>query len=134
MAEFLIYPMLDYTTTSPKSPLAGEFIWTAGSNRFAWEVFKGGKNLSQKELGYFSPSHAKNLSSLPRTLIMVGEFDLFADEDIEYARRLLASGARTQLFVLPAFLHAYEHIMPQSPLSAEFIHIRDEAIRQILNQ
>ncbi|BCX78971.1 alpha/beta hydrolase [Campylobacter sp. 19-13652] len=133
LAQILIYPMLDYTTAAPKSPLAGEFIWTAGSNRFAWEVLKGGKNLSQKELGYFSPSYASDLHGLPRALIMVGGLDLFADEDIEYARRLLASGVQTQLFVLPNFLHAYEHIMPNSPLSAEFIRTRDKAIDKILN-
>ena len=38
---------------------------------------------------YAAPARAKDLSGLPPTYLCVGELDLFLNENIDYARRLL---------------------------------------------
>lgn len=39
---------------------------------------------------------------------MVGMLDLFLDENIDYARRLIAHGNRVELHVLPGAYHGFE--------------------------
>lgn len=48
------------------------------------------------------------LSGLPPAYIMVGMLDLFLDENIDYARRLIAHGNRVELHVLPGAYHGFE--------------------------
>ncbi len=55
-----------------------------------------------------APSRAKDLSGLPPTYIMVGGLDAFADEDIEYAKRLNHAGVAVELHVYPGAPHAFE--------------------------
>lgn len=58
---------------------------------------KGSKNARRGRLDTFIPPLAGDLSGLPRTYILTGALDLFVDENIEYASRLLRSGANVDL-------------------------------------
>ena len=49
---------------------------------------------------YAAAARAEDLSGLPPAYVAVGELDLFLDEDIEYAQRLLQAGVPTELHVL----------------------------------
>jgi acetyl esterase/lipase len=48
------------------------------------------------------PARATKLAALPRTFIGVGAVDLFVDEDVEYARRLINAGVKAFLYALVA--------------------------------
>ena len=41
---------------------------------------------------YAAPARATDLGNLPRTYIATGALDLFVDEDIDYATRLIRAG------------------------------------------
>lgn len=56
---------------------------------------------------YASAAHAESLAGLPPTFINVGALDLFLEEDLEYARRLLREGIATELHVYPSAFHAF---------------------------
>lgn len=54
---------------------------------------------------YAAPGRATDLVGLPAAYIWVGALDLFVDESIEYARRLLRAGVPTELRVYPGVMH-----------------------------
>jgi acetyl esterase/lipase len=66
------------------------------------------------------PARVQNLAGLPATFIGVGSLDLFVDEDVEYARRLIEAGVPTQLLVIPAAFHGFDGIAPESTAASQF--------------
>ena len=110
-AQFLTYPMLDHRTGSEdcrhRNRHTGEFIWTRASNRFGWECLRGNYPANDARKGWFSPSLADDLAGLPPTWIGTGSLDLFFDEDLDYARRLVDAGVPVELHSYPGAIHAF---------------------------
>lgn len=108
--QLLIYPMLDDRTATviDPAPYAGEFIWTPSDNRFGWTSLlvsdPGGPDTSP----YAAPARVESVDGLPPTYISVGALDLFADENIAYAQRLVRAGVPTELHVYPGGYHAFD--------------------------
>ena len=47
----------------------------------------------------------------------LGELDIFRDEDVRYAQRLMAAGVSTELHVHPCAPHAFEALVPLARIS-----------------
>ena len=125
--QVLIYPMLDYRTGGSedtyKAVATGEFIWPHETNVFAWDKFRGKKkvaDMNSKELSYYSPNFAKNFKNLPPAIIYVGDMDLFVNEDIDYANKLIKNGISTELHVVPGLTHAFDLANPKGDLTKDF--------------
>ena len=56
---------------------------------------------------YAAAARAEKLEGLPATFIGVGTLDLFLEEDLEYARRLIRAGVPTELHVYPGAFHGF---------------------------
>ena len=124
-----IYPMIDDRNETPSSHEITDIgIWDRDGNLEAWDWYLGGKPADQ----YAAPARAEDLSGLPRTFIDVGELDLFRDEDITFAARLLQAGVPTELHVYPGAYHASEIFAPGSALSETIWSRRVEALRRAL--
>ena len=54
----------------------------------------------------------------PPTYIATGALDLFLDEDLDYARRLIDAGVHCELHVYPGAIHAFE-MVPDTVLQAQ---------------
>jgi acetyl esterase/lipase len=110
--QLLIYPALDDRTTAgcEPHPFAGHYVWRFEDNRFAWEAWLGHAIGRQQVSPYAVPGRADNLSGLPPALICVGALDLFVEEDIEYARRLIRAGVPTELHVYPGAYHGFNFV------------------------
>lgn len=110
--QFLIFPMLDHRTGGPDCPYAnpttGEFVWTRESNRFGWGALRGAYQADDHRKGWFSPSLAENLAGLPPTWIGTGSLDLFLDENLDYARRLVSAGVPVELHSYAGAPHAFQ--------------------------
>lgn len=108
--QHLIYPMLDdRTVTHPDPhPYVGEFIWTPHNNHFGWAAILGVEPGSDGVSPYAAPARAEDLSGLPPTFISTGALDLFLEEDLEYARRLMRAGVPTELHVYPGGPHGFD--------------------------
>lgn len=121
--QLLTYPMLDHRTGSDSCPYAnpttGEFIWTRASNRFGWRALQGDYRIDDARRGWFSPSLAEDLSNLPPAYIATGSLDLFFDENLDYARRLVAAGVPVDLHSYAGAIHAFNAI-PDAALSQQF--------------
>lgn len=137
--QVLIYPMLDCRTGGPEdiynNEYAGEFVWSKENNVSGWGDLIAGqeKELTDEEKIYFSPALAtvKQLKGLPETFMIVGSIDLFCDEDIDYAGKLMQAGVKTELHVEPGVPHAYEYL-EGTPQTARFYELRDSATARML--
>jgi acetyl esterase/lipase len=110
--QHLIYPMLDDRTCVAKNPhpFAGEFLWTAHNNAFGWSALLGAALGSANVSPYAAAARADDLSGLPPTFISTGALDLFLEEDMEYARRLMRQGVPVELHVYPGAYHAFDFL------------------------
>ncbi|MBR1856083.1 MAG: alpha/beta hydrolase fold domain-containing protein [Oribacterium sp.] len=137
--QVLIYPMLDCRTGGRddiyRNEYAGEFVWTKENNVFGWgKLLEGQENkLSDDEKIYFSPALAdvEQLKGLPETFMIVGSLDLFCNEDMDYARKLMQAGVFTELYVEPGVPHAYEYL-EWTPQASRFLELRNHASIRML--
>ena len=108
--QHLIYPMLDDRTGTRDDPHphCGEFVWTRESNLFGWGALLGAQPGGDGVSAYAAPARADGLQGLPPAFISTGSLDLFLEEDIEYARRLLRAGVPTELHVWPGAYHGFD--------------------------
>ncbi len=121
--QFLIYPMLDHRTATAADPYlnrhAGEFAWTHGANCFGWDGMLGSLDPAGPIPATCSPSRAASLAGLPPAFIGVGALDLFVDEDVDYAARLIRDGVPTELHVYPGAFHAFD-VVAGAPVAIQF--------------
>ena len=121
--QLLTYPMLDHRTGGDacpyRNPVTGEFIWTRASNQFGWRALQGDYAIDDARRGWFSPSLAEDLSDLPPVYIATGSLDLFFDENLDYARRLVSAGVPVDLHSYAGAIHAFNAI-PDAALSQRF--------------
>jgi triacylglycerol lipase len=131
--QHLIYPMLDdRTCRQTANPFAGEFVWSPESNQFGWSSMLGGQTGGPDVPAYAAPARADDLSGLPSTFIAVGALDLFAEEDMEYARRLMRAGVPTELHVYPGAYHGFE-LAAQAQVTKAAHHNSMAALRRALS-
>ena len=118
----LIFPMLDDRTTirADLSPMYGEFVWTREKNRFGWKSLLGADPGSHDVSPYAAAARAEDLSGLPPTFISTGALDLFTEENLDYARRLMAAGVPVELHVYPGAPHGFMWV-PQARVSKQYL-------------
>lgn len=111
--QLLIYPMLDDRTVinSADHNYVGEFIWTKESNLFGWTSLLGQEPGGPDVSPYAAAARATDLAGLPATYLTVGSLDLFLEEDLEYARRLIRGGVPTELHVYPGGFHGFNLVL-----------------------
>ena len=130
--QLLIYPMLDDRTGSSRPAPAhiGNFLWTASANRFGWSSLLGVPAGSSSVKASAVPSRAANVAGLPPAWIGVGSIDLFVEEDMEYARRLVHAGVATELMVAPGAFHGFDLLVPNAEVSKRFTSSWRSALRK----
>jgi acetyl esterase/lipase len=127
--QLLAYPMLDdRQTTDSSRRVTDHEVWDRASNEIAWRAYLGEAYGGDDVSPYAAPARAEDLTGLPPTTILVGGLDLFLDEDVEYARRLIDAGVRTELHVYPAAHHAFDRQAPRAAVSIRFANEREAAL------
>ena len=130
--QHLTYPMIDdRTCVGEPHAHAGEFVWTPHNNRFGWTALLGQEPGGDGVSPYAAAARATNLAGLPPTFIMTGALDLFVDEDIDYARRLIAAGVPTELHVHPGAFHGFD-LLPGPGVADRAQAMRIDALRRAL--
>ena len=124
-----IYPMVDdRNETASSHEITDIGIWDRAGNIEAWAWYLGGKEADQ----YAAPARAEDLTGLPPAFIDVGTVDMFRDEDIAFAQRLMAAGVPTELHVHPGSYHAAETFAADAALSRRTWALRTDALRRAL--
>jgi len=130
--QLLIYPALDDRTGSshPAPPAVGHFMWTPSANRFAWSSLLVVPAGSSQVPAAAVPARVASVAGLPPAWIGVGSIDLFAEEDMEYARRLVHAGVATELLVAPGAFHGFDLLVPDAEVSKQFSASWKSALRK----
>lgn len=129
----LVYPMIDDTGTTPSShAITDRRLWNREANTAAWAAYlgesAGGPNVAEEA----APARALDLTGFPPTWLAVGDLDLFLDEDIAFAQRLMSAGVPTELHVYPGAIHGFYTRLPDSPLAQRFCADMDAAVRRLV--
>jgi acetyl esterase/lipase len=128
--QLLIYPMLDDTNSTPSSYLVTDpEVWNRTSNEIGWRGYLGKTYGTDDVSPYAAPTRMADLSGLAPATVLTGELDLFVDEDVEYAQRLMQAGVPTELHVYRGAHHGFDRMVPQAAVSQRFIADRDAALR-----
>ena len=130
--QLLIYPVLDDRTGSTRAtpPAIGHFMWTASANRLAWSSLLGVPAGSSKVPVAAVPARVASVAGLPPAWIGVGSIDLFVEEDMEYAHRLIHAGVATELLVMPGAFHGFDLLVPDAKASKQFSASWKTALRK----
>ncbi|OBK26419.1 alpha/beta hydrolase [Mycobacterium asiaticum] len=124
--QLLAYPMLDDRSSS--TPVNPNYrLWDQTANEFGWEAYLGGADPQVAV-----PARRADLSGLPPAWIGVGTHDLFHDEDVEYARRLVEAGVPCQLDLIPGAFHGFDLVAPKAGVSHEFFTLQCDVLRPVL--
>lgn len=116
--QILIYPMLDDRNTTPDPELTPFATWTYDDNATGWGALLGDAVGGPEGSPYGAAARLEDFSGLPPAYIEVGELDIFRDEDLAYAQRLVAAGISTELHLHPEVPHAFEVLVPGAAISA----------------
>lgn len=131
--QMLLCPMIDDSNTTVAShQYAGLGTWTREANLAGWSSLLGDAAGTDAASPYAAPSRAKDLSGLPNALIEVGSAELFRDEDVEYARRIWATGGQAELHVWGGGCHGFDMYAPDSELTQAALATRTSWLRRVM--
>jgi acetyl esterase/lipase len=133
--QLLIYPMLDDRTIAPATETVPDtLVWTRENNRMGWSAYLGQTPGGAEVSPYAAAARATDLHGLPPAYIAVGDLDLFVDENITYAQRLLAADVPTELHVYPGAFHGFNGFAASAEISRRFNADRDQALKRMLHR
>ena len=116
--QVLSYPMLD-DRLQTESGRAGAPLWGPDTNQYGWRAYLGAYQSSDDDVpAYAVPARARDLTGLPPAFVTVGNLDGLLDEDLDYARRLIAAGVPTDVHVFADGPHAFDSMLPNTAIAA----------------
>lgn len=115
--QVLSYPMLDDRLLT-ESGRAGAPLWGPATNQYGWHAYLGAYRSKDEVPGYAVPARARDLTGLPPAFVSVGNLDGLLDEDLDYARRLIAAGVPTDVHVFADGPHAFDSMLPNTAIAA----------------
>jgi acetyl esterase/lipase len=129
--QLLIYPMLDDRNITPSShEVFGVGMWEREANISGWTALLG-DSAGGADVEYFAaPARARILRDLPPAFIDVGALDIYRDECIDYASRLLRDGVNTELHVYAGAFHGWDAFAPGATISKAAVSARHAALRK----
>ena len=119
--QVLVYPMLD-DRTSGRGPTGTSeaLLWTARSNRFAWNAYCGDAPRPTATGEHPAPGRTADVRGVAPAWIGVGDIDLFHDEDQAYAQRLRSAGVACEVHVARGLFHGADAVFPERPTARAF--------------
>lgn len=119
--QLLIYPMINDKNTDYKNKFKPDAkIWNRESNYYAWKFYLKNFKNEKKIPIYAAPHRAKNLTKLPPAFIGVGSKDLFFEENLKYAKKLVKSGVKTECHIYANGYHGFDSSAPNAEISKRF--------------
>ena len=132
--QLLRYPMIDDRNTTQSSQAVTDLrVWNRSANLTGWGAYLGDAAGTDDVSPYAAAARATDLGGLPPTIVTVGELDLFLDEDIEYAQRLIAAGVSTELHVYRGCIHGSDAMVPHSETVQQWKRDELTALDRALN-
>lgn len=133
--QLLLGPMLDDRNVTPSShEFADAVLWNRDANLFGWRALLGDRAGGDDVSPYAAPARARDLSGLPPAFVDVGELEVFRDEDVDYAMRLVRAGVSTELHLYPGAFHGFDMVAPDTELGVRARQARIAALSRALRR
>ena len=130
--QLLDAPMIDdRTCVREPHPHAGQFIFNANSNSFGWRALLGAEPGGSDVSPYAAAARATDLVGLPPAFIATGALDLFLEEDVDYALRLVRAAVPVELHVYPGCIHGFG-MAREAAVAKVAIRDKHDALRRVL--
>ena len=129
--QLLLCPMLDPSgNRDAYQRIYDQRLWNRELNNIGWASYLNGIDPIPV---YAAPLLAKSLEKLPSTYLLVGDQDIFVDENTEYAQRLMQAGVPVELHIIPGAFHGYEFGVPDAAISQQAWQLHTSALRHAFN-
>jgi len=129
--QLLLYPMIDNLHATGSGKLENHPVWKQSTSFNAWEMYLDGVPGKQAS-PYAAATRATDLTGLPPAYICVGSEDLFRDENMDYAQRLITAGVPCEFSIFPGLYHGADSFIPTAKvcrrLNHAFLHALDHAL------
>ncbi|MGP3534159.1 alpha/beta hydrolase [Microbacterium sp. RD1] len=129
--QILIYPMLDDRNTDPDPELEPTAVWSYDNNYTGWHALLGDRIGADDVSPLAAPARNRDFRGLAPAYIETGDLDIFRDEDLDYAGRLVRAGVSTELHMYPGAPHGYDWIGYGGPLTKRWRADRIRVIRAL---
>lgn len=126
----LLTPMLD-DRESFQSNRFDDVVWPRRSNSTGWTALLGASRGGSDVSPYAAASRADDLSGLPPTYVETYSADIFRDECIDFASRLMQTGTPVDLHVWAGVMHGVEGFAPASLVGKALFDARASFIARI---
>ena len=131
--QLLICPMLDDRNITPSSHEITDIgVWDRDMNISGWTALLGDEKGTDAVSPYAAPARMSDLTGLPAAFIDVGALEVFRDEDVDYALRLMRAGVPTDLHVYAGAYHGWDGFAPMARISQAAVAARIAALRRAL--
>lgn len=129
VGQLLLYPMLDDRTYDKDDALERVAVWGYEDHVTAWSCYLGAGAASRRAA---APLRADDLRGLPPTYLECGELDIFRQENVAFALRLLQAGVRLEMHLHPGAPHAFELFAPRAAVSRRAMVDRRRALHSFV--
>jgi acetyl esterase/lipase len=134
VGQLLDQPMLDDRTSVGRVDIDEDgHTWTHQNNRVGWAAMLGSEPGAADIPSDAAPARADDLTGLPPTFLSIGSRDIFLDETIAYATRLVAAHVETELHVWNGGFHGFDLFDPEASVSRLSSGARERWLEQILS-
>lgn len=106
--QILVYPMLDDRNVDPDPQLEPTAMWTYDDNVTAWDAVLGADRGSDAVSPHIAAARLGDATGLPPAYLEVGELDIFRDECLAYAQKLLDAGVSTEFHLHRGVPHGHD--------------------------
>lgn len=133
--QYLIYPMLDDRNETPSSrEFTGTWPgWPREMNLLGWRALLGDAVGGPDVSPYAAPARAMDLRGLPAAYIDCGGLELFRDEIVDYAQRLMQAGVSVEFHCWPGVFHGWERVAPDAVVTRRALAARYVALERALH-
>lgn len=128
--QMLIQPMIDDRAGHRAGPRRGWWDWDVQANDACWRAYLGDLHGASEVPPFAAPGRATDLQGLPDAYLEVGDTEIFHESAMDYARRLIAAGVRTELHVYPGTCHGWDFLAPEASVSQAAVSSRVHALRR----
>ncbi|HKQ81448.1 MAG TPA: alpha/beta hydrolase [Steroidobacteraceae bacterium] len=119
--QLLLAPMIDDRgVTHANKRITDQRLYNQAFGNQLWKFYLGASYGSDTVSPYAAAARATNLKGVAPAYIGIAELDLFVDECLDYARKLLEGGVRTELNVYPGAFHGFDRFAPEARVSKKF--------------
>ncbi|KAL2829894.1 alpha/beta hydrolase fold-domain-containing protein [Aspergillus pseudoustus] len=127
--QILIYPMLDDRNTIPNPNIEPFAIYKTDDNKVNWTALLGAHAGTEAVSPYAAPARVESVEGLPPTYMDLGDLDIFRDENVKYAMRLILANIQTELHLYPGVSHGFENIAPGITITKQALENRKRAVQ-----